>query len=271
MEDRRLGRDGEADRAAGFVEPVAVQGTGGRVVGWVAIAAVLLVVAVLKPWGGGAPAPTRATVGAGQGDSIRPSGSVVPPGPSPTLPSDIDVDVTRACLDPGSWRVASVEAYEGQTIRVWRALDPAVAAGPDDPAIPFVLVVSEGVSELGWCAPAAGPDRPAGETIVAAWSVRGDVSHALRLVPTHRTPRASSFGALYGPRSVAAAHPTAPLDRWPAGRYVFRLRLADGRERWFGVDVESRPAVRPPRPAPSPTAGAGRPGRDQAGSPAPVP
>jgi hypothetical protein len=257
MDDPRQDGTGRLGRDARVVVPVAPGGGSDRIARWVAVAVVLVVVAVVKPWGGedgaarsaagGAPS-LRAVAGApaaSSGASRAPARAV----------DEIDPDVTLACLEPASWRVASIEAYDRQTIRIWRALDPGAATGPGDPAIPHVLIASEGVAELGWCAPAAGPDRPTGETTVQAWSLHEGTARALRLVRTGRTPRQSSFGAMYGPSSGVAGRQASPVAGWPAGHYVFRVTLEDGDERWFGVDLELRPAVPTQRPGPSPTAG----------------
>ena len=195
MDEPRGDGAGQVGRDARIVVPVAPGGGGGRIARWVVVAAVLVAVAVVKPWGGsggraapqggGASSP-RAVAGAPAASSGASE--------APAANDIIDPDVTLACLDPGSWRVASVEAYAAQTIRVWRALEPGPASGPADPSIPYVLVVSEGVTELGWCAPVAGSDRPTGGTTVAAWSVIGGSPRDLHLVRTGRTPGRRASG-----------------------------------------------------------------------------
>lgn len=254
MDDRRQDQTGATGRGAAVVVPVAHVGGSGRIVRWVTIVAVLVSLAIVKPWGGGdTTSGARALATGAATDEPGPSAAATRVPPSHT--AGIDADVTRACLDPGSWRVASVEAYGAQTIRVWRALEPGTASGPADPAIPYVLVVSEGVTELGWCAPVAGSDRPTGETTVQAWTLGDGTARPLRLVRTGRTPHESTFGALYGPLSAVTGRRAPEVTGWPAGQYVFRLRLEDGDERWFGVDLELRPAVLTQRPGPSPAPG----------------
>lgn len=257
MDDPRQDGTGRLGRDARGLVPVASGPGSDRIARWVVVAAVLVAVAVVKPWGGagggatsaggGAPPSPRAVAG-------TPAASSGALGAPALTADEIDPDVTLACLDPGSWRVASVEAYAAKTIRVWRALEPGTASGPADPAIPYVLVVSEGVTELGWCAPVAGTDRPTGETTVQAWTLGDGTARPLRLVRTGRTPHESSFGAMYGPSSAGTGRRAPEVTGWPAGHYVFRLRLEDGDERWFGVDLELRPAVLTQRSGPSPTA-----------------
>jgi hypothetical protein len=136
-------------------------------------------------------------------------------------------------------------------VRIWSAATPTDATGPSDPAIPFVPVVADAVLGLGYCAPVAGPDRPAPTVPVALWRLGPD--GPLPLSPGRLRPRAYTIlGALYGPpadsreaparASVgatgvgggAAAPPvTLPLvPAWPSGRYVF-----DVGGRWFGAAV----------------------------------
>ena len=163
--------------------------------------------------------------------------------PTPSPPAQADTLTDAFCLDRGQWLVVSVERRRDRTFRVWRALDPVPAAtGPDDPAIPLVPVVSDGVLDLGWCAPAYGAERPSGDASVDAWRI--GAAGAAPMTMTLRRPdeAASPFGALY-------AAPRRPLSSrsatWPDGRYVFRHRTDDGVERWFSIEVVNRTAVVP--------------------------
>src|SRR3954454_22394144 len=43
------------------------------------------------------------------------------------------------CLEPGTWRTATIEQWHSdQTVGVWRAVEPRAASGPTDPAIDVV-------------------------------------------------------------------------------------------------------------------------------------
>ena len=201
---------------------------------WLAVTLIALGVALVKPWAAGAPGgqPDRAAAAAGADVRSRPSAvpSVRPDSAGPL--------VALFCLDPQSWRVATIERWRDQTIRVWRAIDPiASAAGPDDPRIPVFPIVSEGVTELGWCAPVIGLDRPEGAAAMEAWRRTPGGSVAIRTTSTRATGVGMSFGGLYLPPG------DGDVDLWPDGGYVFRHHEPTGRERWFGVEVELRPST----------------------------
>jgi hypothetical protein len=143
--------------------------------------------------------------------------------------------VQKLCLDPGSWRTATIEQWDAdQTVRVWRAVEPRSATGPTDPGIDVVPAVGETVPAIGYCAPAMGPERPGGPAAVSAWRVDGDVATPVALRQIAPVGVVSEFGALFGPPDARAAG-------WPSGVYVFQFaELAAGAEaRWFAVDVRS--------------------------------
>jgi hypothetical protein len=177
-------------------------------------------------------------------------GSLSPP-PSPAPNSRADADVATICLEPASWRTATIETWRDQTVRVWRAIDPVPASGPDDPAIPIVPAVGNSVASIGFCAPVVGPDRPSGPVTVEAWRrepVAGDgaspasgpvaagaaepVRIELRSIVPAGSP--SPFGALFGPPEADAG------TGWPPGVVVFRYApLAGGPSAatWFAIEI----------------------------------
>ena len=155
---------GQAPR--GTFAPVGLTARRPPVGRWLAITAVALAIVVAKPW-----SSPNAPRGAGADGAVTGGPVGGPRNPSAAVPAAIPSTVAEGarqivaafCLEPSSWLIASVERWRDQRIRVWRALEPATAAsGPDDPAIPIVTVVSEGLTELGWCAPVVGAERPAG-------------------------------------------------------------------------------------------------------------
>jgi hypothetical protein len=202
---------------------------------WLAVMVIFMAAAVAKPWASeppGGPAIVQAAAGA---DATRERAT-----PFPTVRLDSAGPLVASfCLDPVSWRIATIERWRDQTIRVWRAIEPlADASGPDDSRIPYYPVVSQGVTELGWCAPVVGPDRPVGLATVDAWQRTPVGLVAIRTSSTRSTGVGLSFGNLYEP-------PGSPESGvWPDGGYVFRYREAAGRERWFAVEVELRPKPR---------------------------
>ncbi len=229
---------------------------------WLIIAATLLLVAIAKPWGG-----SESTGGGGRSGGLpgespsSPADATELATPSPTVrPGAVEAAVSAICLDPGGWRVASIELWRDQMIRVWRALDPAATAtSPDDPTIPLIVIVSEGLPEVGWCAPVIDDDPVVLSARVEAWRRTAPGSAVIGLVRSRPTSGNSAFGALYGPPATATspAAPTdsegavadidgspgaapAPLHSWLDGTYVFRYSTAAGVEAWFAIQVELR-------------------------------
>jgi hypothetical protein len=202
---------------------------------WLAVTVVALSIALLKPWASEPPrSPSGAAVAEGRAVTGATGGSG--PTPVPTLrPDSAGPQVAMFCLDPQSWRLATVERWRDQTIRVWRAIEPAsVAADPADARIPVFPIVSEGVTALGWCAPVVGADRPDGPATVDVWRLTAAGPVVIRTRNASAADVESSFGGLYRPPGAAAA------GVWADGTYVFRHRERTGRERWFAVEVELR-------------------------------
>ena len=167
--------------------------------------------------------------------------------------SRADADVATICLEPASWRTATIETWRDQTVRVWRAIDPVPASGPDDPAIPIVPAVGSSVAAIGFCAPVVGPDRPSGLVTVEAWrrepaagdgaspafgpaAAAGSDPVPLEIRPIVPAGSPSPFGALFGPPEAEAAAGTG----WPPGVVVFRYApLASGPSAatWFAIEI----------------------------------
>jgi hypothetical protein len=129
--------------------------------------AAFVVIAVVKPWGGGG--PSRAALAP---DQVAPAEVT----PEPTEDRSATGLAMPVCLGTGAWRVATLETWRERDVRVWRAIEPITeATGPLDPAIPGVPVVADLLSGLGWCAPAFGDDEPVGPATVRAWIISGGV------------------------------------------------------------------------------------------------
>jgi hypothetical protein len=241
--------------ADGVFEPAAVTPDHPHLGRWAAVVAIVLVVVIVKPWALSGPAPTAgdepeggaaitqtsatsATPGSAL-DGARPS-----PGSSPTGSPDPAAAVDAFCLERGTWLVASVETWQDQTVRVWRALEPATSAtGPDDPTIPVIRVASERVLQIGWCAPpgdgSASTDAEAATLDVWRRSETG--TRPQLMVRSRPVGAASPLGAMY----VAPRRPLGSRSAvWPEGTYVFRHRSADGQEHWFAIRVIEQAAVR---------------------------
>jgi hypothetical protein len=191
----------------------------------------------------GAPAtivdsPTSTPIAAAAGVSVEP------------MPSNAaDTAVAAICLEPGSWRTATIETWRAQTVHVWRAIDPTAASGPDDPAIPLVPAVGSRIDAIGFCAPVVGPKRPAAGATVEAWRL-AEAPVRIELRPLIATDSQSSLGGLYGPPDPADA-----ATGWPAGVVVFSYeQTTDGvaaTPTWFGIEIVlTDPSGAEPSPSP---------------------
>lgn len=213
---------------------------------WFAVAVIVLAVVVAKPWDWGATStPTAPPSVAGAGLASPSPAAATPTAitpiatPIPTIrPDSAGPEVAAFCLDPTIWLVATVEMYHDQAIRHWRAVDPIGAATSlTDPRIPTVTIVSEGVLELGWCAPVVGDGRPASDGTATIWAI-GPNGATQVAASAARPDSPSRFGALYDPPAPTTG--PAPVDAaWPDGRFVFRYD-AGSMQRWFAVELERR-------------------------------
>ena len=200
---------------------------------------VLIALAVLKPWGAGSPEarsrPAALLAGA------------IPATPAPTEDRTADGLAAAVCLGAGAWQVASLETWRTQDVRVWRAIEPIPdARGAGDPAIPSVPIVALKIAALGWCAPAFGPNRPAGPATVTAWYVHDGLVTELHLRQVRPPDGVTHLGGLYVPLTTCPEQTIcAPLLRdpvpgpWVSGRVVFRyVDEASGATSWLAADVE---------------------------------
>jgi hypothetical protein len=226
---------------------------------WIALVVIAVALAIAKPWAGLEP-----SAGSGHARVVAATPSPTPsPTPAPTQRQDTAGPLVAAfCTDPTRWLIASTEHWQGQAVRVWRALDPATSAdGPDDPTIPIVPVVSEALDLLGWCAPVVGPDRPVDQAFVEVWlRTPGRAATQLALVQALPPGEPSAFGLLYAAPGAAGAsgpvlsastdgevHPVTspPVSVWGPGQYVFHYERAGNFDRWFGIEVEILPLATP--------------------------
>jgi hypothetical protein len=185
------------------------------------LVAAFVVVAVLKPWGGGGPASA----------TLHPElAAPVEVTPEPTEDRSATGLAVSVCLGAGAWRVATLETWRERDVRVWRAIEPvSEASGPLDPAIPAVPVVADLLSGLGWCAPAFGPDQPVGPATVQAWHVGDGRARVVPLRQVQPVDGVTPIAALYVPEDGA----------WTSGRVVFLYRDAGtGGARWFAADLQ---------------------------------
>jgi hypothetical protein len=212
------------------------------------LVATLVLLAVIKPWGSGSPSPSYRP--------RLPTPAVTQRAPQATDDSAEGL-AAPICLGTGGWRVASLETWRTQNVRVWRAIDPVAAvSGPLDPTIPSVPIVAVELDALGYCAPSFGPDKAVGPATVEAWTVTGSEVVAVRLQQV-RPPRGSTpLGGLYLPVELCATPPAcrSPISRevplaWETGLVVFHWHDAGtGRDAWFAADVTILAPVEAQRP-----------------------
>ena len=239
MSSRDRRDDATPGRGAGRDSFAAVRMTAaGPPVGrWVGLAVLLIGLAIVKPWGSdGAPPISSA---AANRASAPAAGRAVGTAATPAVDTaSAESAIESICFSPLSWRVATVERWRDQTIRVWRAIEPrAVATGPEDGRVPITPLVSEGVIELGWCAPVDDSVRMAGSAVVEVWRRTPTGAKPVTMSSQRPGPATSPYGALYGA-------PSAPVvTLWNDGTYVFHQRAPNGEESWFGVEVERRPST----------------------------
>ncbi len=187
-------------------------------------------VAVLKPWGAGAPDPT---VAAARGAASRPdrsgpldrtnaaSSGVAALGASPTpyerpslRPGEIDC--------PGAdWELVSIDRLADWTVRTWTPVAPVAASDPLDPSIPIVPL-GDAVLALGACRPFAAAEGPptASLEMASAWTIDRGRARPIALWPLGSPGDAErGLAALYRPAPISSG----PTARWPSGSFVLAL------------------------------------------------
>ncbi len=195
------------------------------------LVAVILVIALVKPWnaGGlvGSTPGAEATAGSGVPAASGPSDAVRPtsaPMATPGLTSDVLTPfVTPApsgeglieCLRFDAWRLLSISSSQGRLIRTWTAMTPRAGAGPD--AVLDYPRVSDGVVlDVGYCGPIAllPGDARVGRPSSTWW--RPDPLHAgraARRAPACVHERLGEPGRLYLPPRDRRPVATAPAPR----------------------------------------------------------
>jgi hypothetical protein len=212
---------------------------------------VVLLAAIVKPWGG-------------TGDLVLPIEVIRPaPARAPSVTARPTPDVARElvsalCLEPTGWRLYATERWSDRLVRSWKSIEPVAAAdGPGDPRIPQFPEASRAVLTLGYCAPVTGTERPPGPTTTTIYR-HTDAGAASRpdtawevIDPARVLPIAgpSQLGGAWAPPDGPDRSATAsgPAPGWSSGTYVFRIATEGAPEasfvRWFGVVVEVAPVA----------------------------
>ena len=216
-------------------KPIRLTSTGssGRPMAVVVAVAAVLIVGLVKPWGGGA-TPDRAL------SSAAPASSAALPATLPRATAaavsaqasaglDRSSNVSGPCYYGLAWRLFTTETTDVGPVDTWYELLPVAASGPADPRIETIDVHSTTIGQLGYCS----VHRPGASGVLGtqAWRlIPGKGAQALVLDPVVGTTAVDpAAGAIYVP----------PAGVWTAARYVFAVRLASNPavEEWFAVDI----------------------------------
>ncbi len=235
------------DRSVPPATTVPVGGSEGPLLRLVALVAVLLLVAIVKPWPGGSAGATAAAPSASPASSeeetpARPAGALAPdPSAEPTLPPD-----AVPCVAPDGWRLVTLGTWFGRPVRTWLAVDVITSAvGPTDPRIGFVRAGQAPLQGLGTCRPVQTVGTVEGRTdrapslLVRAWRLTAGSGEpvALGLAPTGPRAPSSSAAQLYGLDGSPGWGSPTPAP-WEPGRYVVQVEAADLRTTaWIGLTL----------------------------------
>ncbi|MFI5254866.1 MAG: hypothetical protein ACHQ15_05360 [Candidatus Limnocylindrales bacterium] len=194
-------------------------------------AALLVLVAIVKPWAQGSARPVAG------GPNPTETAALATATPAPTPPSADEVAAALCDYSP-DWRVFAEQTWKGQTIKSWLRVVPVESShvsGAADPRIPIVPLMGEAFPAIGYCAPAAGPDRPPAGLTVQIFDGQGVQLPVLRIQPAQPSSLAILLAYPAPTNDVSATRP------WLAGRYVFVLTGPPGTlwQRWFAVQVVS--------------------------------
>lgn len=222
-----LSRAGEPDR---------------RPVAGAAVVAMLVMVALLKPWSSDGTAAVGATGSPSHTAPARAAATSEAPIDLPAMALD---PPAKDCYADSGWRVCMLGESAGHEIRTWlfgtARKASAAAIGTTTPA---VLVITRGGAGLGLYAPRSSRERLTGQSVVSAWQIREGTGVTSWIA----LQQVASIGTYDMPAGAVYRPPPEGLgsaDRWPTGRYIVRLQATTGGwERWFGMEVsESVPAV----------------------------
>ena len=186
---------------------------------------VLVLIAVVKPWGS---PPAAETV-----PPLRATGTAT----GTATPTD-RVPVGDHPCTGRHWLIQSDIQLSDRLVRSWVPADAVEASGPRDPTITFVPVVSRRVLAIGYC-PAVDDDVPLGTRLTVY-----RLGRSIEVVPAEAIPitePGASENALFRPAVPAgsqgpAGSPRAP-EEWGSGRYAMRIDGANGFSRWLGVEI----------------------------------
>lgn len=224
------------------VPVVPVSRAGRRPAAVIAVSALFVLAALVKPWGsadGSRPALADAgTALVRGGQTAAPPASVV----AAATPTATD---RGPCGSGAEWLLLAHETVIGREVVALLAVDAVPATGPLDPSIPFTRLVSPAVTALGFCAP-DGRTAAAAALRAVAWSAgRG---RPARIIATGWPEGAAmpypgaQAAVVPSPPPALSAEVVSPVmspgpASWPTGRYVLQLTRDGGRATWLGLEI----------------------------------
>jgi hypothetical protein len=210
----------------------------------VAVILVLVLAAILKPWGA-EPNTDR------DGTAVTRASSSPTPVATPVLPDPSLGPNQIACLH--GLELVSLIHLGTWNVREWLPIDRTEVTDPDDPRLTFARIDGGSVRALGVCneigqQAGAGSRHP---IIVSAWRLSSITS-----APAHRVSLLELT-----PDDPATIRPLPHIYRladgraagaWPPGRYALEVLVPDpGNTLWVGVEIRGASIGAKATPAPS--------------------
>ena len=210
------------------VELVRLGRTSRQMVLVVSVLALLLLVAVVKPWPGEG-SPTRSASASPEEFVAGVSAGAAFPVASPTDPAG------ALCASPDGWRIVADDVELGRSVRTWLVATVEYAVVPPvRSTVPVTSLVLGGVNDLGFCLPGgvSGPGKTGWSGTL--WRQGGVGADSTAWQPAARlTPSPGSLGALAEPLDGS-------VGTWPPGRYVLEARfVGSDSEAWLGLLIRS--------------------------------
>jgi hypothetical protein len=241
-------REDGPDEPAPEVRVERISGVPRRVFVAAGVVVVLIVVALVKPWGG---TPTHIAVA--PATVTPPASRNGPPTPRVTPSPDRGAAAAAAgalCISPSLWRLVTMETNELGNTRSLYSTTAVEASGPADASIPVAPVAGNELLAIGVCRPLSAVQKKSSKAAaieVRIWAV--DPGGGVREQTTSVVdPDLYAVGeAYYAPGSGAAAPGTSSANSagWTTGRYSIEIDNAapDGSPLWLGLDFSRQAAT----------------------------
>ena len=230
---------------------VSVGGSHPDVARLIALVGILMVAAIIKPWGAGPTGPPIRNMAVAE----TASGSPGSPKPSTVIPDPSLGPDEIACLH--GLELVSLIHLGTFNVREWLPITRAAATGPDDPDLGFARIEGGTVRAVGVCneeGQAAADADGRHPVIASAWRLAADGSSpakAINLIELKPDDRALS---------ELLPHIYQPIERgssrtWPRGRYALEVILTESSGSrdtlWLGIDVRTEGPGPSSDPSPS--------------------